>query len=58
MGWMHSRTQPELMPHRKKDFKDIDERIDIVTASGDEWAQELRWMNKMQTTSARTVLFR
>jgi hypothetical protein len=55
---MHSRAQPKLMPHRKKDFKDIDERTDIATASGDEWAQELRWMNKMQTTSTRTVLFR
>lgn len=31
--------------HRKKDYKRINEKIEIAQASGDEWAQELRWIN-------------
>jgi hypothetical protein len=49
--------QPNLhYANRQKDYKRIDEKIKIAQANGDDWAQELRWMNHVQTDRTRSVL--
>jgi hypothetical protein len=40
-----------LTPDSKHDFQWIDRCIDIAQMSGDEWEQELRWMNRVQNTA-------